>query len=472
MRGSFALAASAVALGASVVAGQAPCANGECGSRRVLTDLIRAGRVAEARDASRFQLPGMDFPAHAGLLRVRGNSTLFFVLQPCEDGSSLCPPKDDELTLWLQGGPGGPSQFGLFVENGPYHVSESLQLVPNPYSWSKRFSMLWIDQPVGTGYSSVAPGDEYCSNDTCAAKDLYNALDQISTLFPGYSKLRITGESYGGKWVPVTAAYVLEQQALARAANAAAPLNGMTLAGISVGDGWTDPVHMVPEYVPLLKSLSILDENGLAQFGALMDQVMNNITAGDTAAAFLPWDAAINGDLSKLPPLLKRLSGLNDYFNFDRTEQPASYNYWTQYVVQPAVRAAFGVGNTTLHSGLQVEMALVADFMRSQAKSLIAVLESGVPALVYVGQLDIIVGPRLVNAYLNQLPWSGLQRYQQAERAIWRTPDEPAEVAGWSRAAEPLTHVVVRNVGHIAPHDNPARMFNLITNWADGKPIN
>ena len=29
------------------------------------------------------------------------------------------------MLLWLQGGPGGPSVFGLFIENGPLVVDKS-----------------------------------------------------------------------------------------------------------------------------------------------------------------------------------------------------------------------------------------------------------------------------------------------------------------------------------------------------------
>jgi vitellogenic carboxypeptidase-like protein len=436
-----------------------------------LTPLLAAGNVKEALAVSEMRLPGTDFPAHAGLLTVRGNSSLFFVLQPCDTTSSLCPAADDELSLWLQGGPGGPSQFGLFVENGPFTVNENLTLTANPYSWTRRFSMLWIDQPVGTGFSSAGDEAAYCTDDLCSAKDLYSALDQIATMFPQYKHLRIMGESYGGKWVPSAASYVLRQQQEAEKAGLEAPLGGMTLAGISVGDGWTDPINMLPEYVPLLNYVGILDEHGLASFGALMQQAIANTTSGDTSAAFRAWDAAINGDLTPGPPLLERLSGLDDYFNYDRTSQPASYNYWSQYVVQPAIRKELGVGDTPLHDGLAVEMALTADFMLSQASNLIYLLENNIPALVYVGQLDIIVGPALVDAYLKKLQWNGLPQYLAASRGIWKTADEPTEVAGWVRTSSPLTHVVVRNVGHIAPHDDPERMFDLVTSWADGKPL-
>lgn len=35
-------------------------------------------------------------------------------------------PETAPVLLWLQGGPGEPSMFGLFVENGPYVVHEDL----------------------------------------------------------------------------------------------------------------------------------------------------------------------------------------------------------------------------------------------------------------------------------------------------------------------------------------------------------
>lgn len=38
---------------------------------------------------------------------------------------------------------------GLFVENGPFQVTEDLQLYPNPYTWNKKYGMIFFDNPVG-----------------------------------------------------------------------------------------------------------------------------------------------------------------------------------------------------------------------------------------------------------------------------------------------------------------------------------
>ena len=48
-----------------------------------------------------------------------------------------------------QGGPGGSSLFGLFVEHGPFAVTEELGLEERSTAWSLTHHMIYIDNPVG-----------------------------------------------------------------------------------------------------------------------------------------------------------------------------------------------------------------------------------------------------------------------------------------------------------------------------------
>ncbi|KAI9236927.1 MAG: Alpha/Beta hydrolase protein [Podila humilis] len=67
--------------------------------------------------------------------------------------------KDPPLIIWLQGGPGSSSMIGLFFENGPIRVTDNMKLARRPTSWADEYSVLFIDQPVGTGYSYVTKRD-------------------------------------------------------------------------------------------------------------------------------------------------------------------------------------------------------------------------------------------------------------------------------------------------------------------------
>lgn len=67
-------------------------------------------------------------------------------------------PASDPVTLWLNGGPGSDSLIGLFQENGPCMIDDNITAVYNPYSWNNISNMLYISQPVGTGFSYQAEG--------------------------------------------------------------------------------------------------------------------------------------------------------------------------------------------------------------------------------------------------------------------------------------------------------------------------
>ena len=53
--------------------------------------------------------------------------------------------------LWLQGGPGGTSLFGLFNEHGPFIVQHDNTLKPRATTWALTHNIIYIDNPVGTG---------------------------------------------------------------------------------------------------------------------------------------------------------------------------------------------------------------------------------------------------------------------------------------------------------------------------------
>jgi carboxypeptidase D len=129
---------------------------------------------------------------------------LFFVFQPTV-GAPV-----DEITIWLNGGPGCSSLEGFFQENGRFIWSWGMyQPQINPYSWVNLTNVLWVEQPVGTGFSY---GNVTATNEEDIAEDFANFFLNFQTIF-GISKFKIyvTGESYAGRYVPYISAEFLDR---------------------------------------------------------------------------------------------------------------------------------------------------------------------------------------------------------------------------------------------------------------------
>jgi len=114
------------------------------------------------------------------------------------------------LVLWLNGGPGSSSMFGLFGENGPLRVSRTgpnagdlvVGLPESGGSWVDEGDILFVDQPVNTGFSY---GDSYATTMDQIANDMVTFFTTfLFTTHPEYQTrdLIISGESYAGKYLP------------------------------------------------------------------------------------------------------------------------------------------------------------------------------------------------------------------------------------------------------------------------------
>jgi len=144
---------------------------------------------------------------YSGLMPIDANDTsrnLFFVFQPTV-GAPV-----DEITIWLNGGPGCSSLEGFFQENGRFIWSWGMyQPQINPYSWVNLTNVLWVEQPVGTGFSA---GEVRATSEEDIAEDFSKFFLNFQKTF-GISKFKIyiTGESYAGRYVPYISANMLDK---------------------------------------------------------------------------------------------------------------------------------------------------------------------------------------------------------------------------------------------------------------------
>ena len=154
--------------------------------------------------------------------------------------------------MWLNGGPGCSSTTGLLFENGPCTITSPNTTVPNPHSWNNATNMLFLDQPIGTGFSYASDGSKV---DTLAdlAVDVYAFLQLFSARFPalGEKPLHLAAESWGGHYGPHIASYVHAMNKR----RIYAPFPGqrhVNFASLVIANGLTEPKTQfgaIPEYM-------------------------------------------------------------------------------------------------------------------------------------------------------------------------------------------------------------------------------
>ena len=103
-------------------------------------------------------LPNISFeipPSWGGYLPVSNKTDekreIFFWMFPATGDVG-----HDDFMIWFNGGPGCSALSGVLGEAGPFKIDGRTHVAhKNPYSWTNLTNILWIDQPVGTGFSYV-----------------------------------------------------------------------------------------------------------------------------------------------------------------------------------------------------------------------------------------------------------------------------------------------------------------------------
>uniref|UniRef100_A0A2P2KR37 Carboxypeptidase n=1 Tax=Rhizophora mucronata TaxID=61149 RepID=A0A2P2KR37_RHIMU len=170
-----------------------------------------------------------------GYVEVRPKAHMFWWLyrSPCRVKD---PYKPWPIILWLQGGPGSSGiGMGNFEEVGPLDSN----LNPRNSTWLRIADLLFVDNPVGTGYSFVEDKQLFVKTDNEAATDLTTLLEEIFNRNESLQKspLYIVGESYGGKFAVTLGLSALK-------AIEAGKLK-VKLGGVALGDSWISPEDFV-----------------------------------------------------------------------------------------------------------------------------------------------------------------------------------------------------------------------------------
>jgi len=183
-------------------------------------------------------LPGFSgpFPSkqYSGYMNANTGRHLHYWFVESESKTAATDP----VVLWMNGGPGCSSLDGYFYEQGPLHFVNNpdkaapIQLELNPYRWNSIANMIFLEAPVGVGFSYS--DFDFPLNDTQTAEDNYAFLLSWFAAYPEYATnpFFVAGESYAGVYVPTLVQQIMEGNQGGKNAK-------INLEGFMVGNGCT-----------------------------------------------------------------------------------------------------------------------------------------------------------------------------------------------------------------------------------------
>ncbi|KAK6944321.1 Peptidase S10, serine carboxypeptidase [Dillenia turbinata] len=433
-------------------------------------------------------LPGQNFNisfAHySGYVTVNeesGRALFYWFFEATED------PSSKPLLLWLNGGrylkypfllfitwPGCSSiAYGEAEEIGPLHIKEDGKtLYLNPYSWNQVANILFLDSPVGVGFSYSNTSSDLLNNgDIRTAQDSLEFLLKWFERFPQYKgrDFFITGESYAGHYVPQLS------QAIVRY-NAAINGKAINLKGYMVGNALTDDYH---------------DHLGVFEFmwsaGMISDQTYNMLNDLCDYQSFIHTSASCdkileiaNDELGNIDPysiftppctnnvtvpnkLLKRLHVGHVYQRYD----PCTEKHSAVYFNLPEVQNALHVIKEKAPSIWSTCSDQVNENWKDSPRSVLDIyselIKSGLRIWIFSGDTDAVIPVTSTRYSVDALKLHTI--------SPWHAWYDDGQVGGWTQEYEGLTFASVRGAGHEVPLHRPKQSLTLVKSFLAGKSL-
>ncbi|TFK75531.1 serine carboxypeptidase [Pluteus cervinus] len=360
-------------------------------------------------------------------------------------------PASAPLALWFNGGPGSSSMIGLVQEHGPCRINNDSQTVSlNPNSWNNEVNMLYIDQPVGVGFSY---GDMEVGTSQEAAADVWTFLQifladsRFSFLQP--NKLAIWTESYGGHYGPAFAAYFLSQND--KIASGSVSGLHLNLDVLAIGNGLTDPLNQYPGYITYAGS------NPYHQLvsNSVISRANSSWTSSNGCKARIT--SCNNGGSNSVcssaqsycnSNILSPLIGNWDIY-YVPSQDPDPYppdisTYLSDVSSEIGAESSWEMTNGNVYNNF----ASTGDWMRNSRPDLESVINAGVRTLIFNGDADFIVNYVGVEAMVDALNTQFTPTYKQQS---WSTFNVKGQAAGQYKNAGTFSYLRVYGAGHEVP---------------------
>ncbi|XP_052161558.1 serine carboxypeptidase II-3-like [Oryza glaberrima] len=424
------------------------------------------------------QPAGVGFAQYAGYVTVdaAAGRALFYYLAEADGGAAASSKAP--LLLWLNGGPGCSSLgYGAMEELGPFRVkSDGVSLYRNPYSWNNVANVMFLESPIGVGFSySNTTADYSRMGDNSTAEDAYKFLVNWMERFPEYKgrDFYLAGESYAGHYVPQLAHAILRHSSAAGGGKpSSSPIN---LKGIMIGNAvindWTDTKGM---YDFFWTHALISDEanDGITKHCNFTDGADANSLCDD--ATSLADDCLQDIDIYNIyapncqsPGLVVSPPVTPSIESFD----PCTDYYVEAYLNNPDVQKALHANITRLDHPWSACSGVLRRWVDSTSTVLPIIrelLKNNIRVWVYSGDTDGRVPVTSSRYSVNQLNLPVAAKW----RPWFSNTQGAGDVGGYIvQYKGNLSLVTVRGAGHEVPSYQPQRALVLVQYFLEGKTL-
>ncbi|KAH6923095.1 hypothetical protein HPB50_021531 [Hyalomma asiaticum] len=436
-----------------------------------LSPYIEKCQYYKAREMSKVPLFSMykeDLRAHSGYITVKKNATqshFFFLFTEVEGNSSEAP-----LLLWTQGGPGLSALFGFFLENGPVGFSVNGSSTPELFerenTLQKNMSVLYVDLPVGAGFSFTNETAAYPRRLEDIAEDVNQFLKQFLMVFSEYRgrKIFLAGESYGARYAVAIAENMLKYPHKL-------PLEPKGIIG---GNGFLGPILDTADSSSFLYQTSMLTKEGYGVFAYQFEQMRQMLRQNETSTLSMLLQTIFTDLTKKNETMFQRLTMYDDHASPLHTQRPwtmlACFRFLSQNKLFKTVIHA-GANTTFQYNNPHLLRIFAGDWLRDITEMIEEVI-SRIDAFFYTGQLDALFPSVNQREYYKKLNWTGALRYRSAERYPWKPSEDYYGFAGYIKKGVSFADAVVLGMGHYGAVDKPDEVYHLMTQFVSDSAKN
>ncbi|XP_024014309.1 serine carboxypeptidase-like 13 isoform X1 [Eutrema salsugineum] len=399
-------------------------------------------------------------------------------------------PQEDPLLIWLTGGPGCSSLFALLFENGPLALKFEVyngslpSLVSTSYSWTKMANIIFLDQPVGGGFSYSKTPLANKVSDTGEVKIIHEFLQKViidklqfilvwftrvflrvSNFFVGFAQwlskhpeffsnpFYVAGDSYSGMIVPPLVQEISKGNYLC-----CKPL--INLQGYILGNPITDIESERNYYIPYANGMALISDELYESMKRICKENYENVDSRNT-------------ECLKLTEIYHKCTDkLNIYHillpDCDMTSPDCflyKYLLLSKWANDERVREVLLVNKGSIGEWRRCNYDIIP--YNYDIKSTVPYHKNnsinGFRSLIYSGDHDMVVPFMATQAWIRSLNYSIIDDWRP-----WMVNDQ---IAGYTRTyANKMTFATVKGGGHTAEY-KPNETFIMFQRWISGQPL-